>query len=197
MPCGMNLEIALEPVRVVLKKGDSEDLESSDSVHLDVKMLPVLPGRMAEVLRQQAKQAGWVEQPDGSLTTQIEEVTLALSPDATSLTLSRTVKETAKVEIESLVRGDDSEEDAQTQLDADVLEQMAAERARVKAKLDQENLTRLTAVEPEARAALNTLLNRTYREALETRAREMGELESLTENGSPEGSYEVKIVVKA
>lgn len=197
MPCGMNLEIALEPVRVILKKGDSEDVTKTDTIHLDVKMLPILVGKMGNLLKEQAKAAGWVEQPDGSMTTQIEDATVTLSPDATSLTISRTVQEKAVVEIESLVRGEESEDAAQTQLDQDVVKQLEAEKLRLQEKLDRENLAKLVAVEPAVRGLLNSLLNKTYREALETRAREMGELESIVENGSPEGSYEVRIVVKA
>jgi len=67
--------------------------------------------------------------------------------------------------------------------------------ARYEAAL--KNLEELGRHEPALRKELQEALNRTYRRALEAKARELGEVESLQEQGRADGTYEVTVVVKA
>lgn len=190
MPCGMNLELELEPISIILTKKDGEDVNSKDVVTLHVKMLPILPqDGMLTSLKARMREAGWTEHPDGSLTRALEEAEMRLSPDGKEITVTRTTSVT-EIVVQGTVQQDETEEQARDRL-------YEAEKVKAKEKTERENLARLTALEPQARQELQVLLNRTYREAIEQRAREMGTLESLVERGDVGGTYEVKVVIKA
>ena len=76
-------------------------------------------------------------------------------------------------------------------------EKLAEEKKAAQTKLALKNLEELGRHEPALRKELQEALNRTYRRALEAKARELGEVESLQEQGRADGTYEVTVVVKA
>lgn len=198
MPCGMNLEIALEPVRRVLRKDASDTVAAHDVVQLDVRVLPVLPNDgMVAILREQLRAAGWVDQPDGTMTIDLGDAKATLSKDGANVEIRR--EETRKVQVarEATIRKSDDDAKVESELDKQLRQELERNVAAERERIEKQNLARLTALEPEVREKLQEALNRTYRRALEERARQLGELESLRESGDVKGTYEVTIVVKA
>ncbi len=194
----MNLEIALEPVRRVLRKDASDTVAAHDVVQLDVRVLPVLPNDgMVAILREQLRAGGWVDQPDGSLTLVLGDAVATLAPDGTSVEIRREVTRTVEVSRTATVRGSEDENKAESALDKQVRDELERSVAKERERMERENLARLTALEPDVREKLQEALNRTYRRALEERARQLGQLESMRESGDVKGTYEVTIVVKA
>ena len=205
MACGLNLELGWDGIgRVVRSKDATDTVHVEDAIRLDVRLLPVMPeDAMKALLREQLREQGWVDQPDGTMVRVLEDGAEAtLEADARAVTLrvksTRTVQATVSVTVTNKDKSEGQvEREAAAALDvaaADRLKALATERREA---LEREHVKALTAREPEVRAALQEPLNRTYRKALEQRAREIGELESLKESGDARGSYEVTIVVRA
>jgi hypothetical protein len=171
-----------------------------DRVVIGVRMLPVLPGdAMGATLREVLAEQGWAAQPDGTMTKGFGGVTATLDAGATSVTVARVVD--AEIKGSGAARaivGDEADEKrAKAAAKEQAEKALEAQRAKVTAKLEAENAAVLTREEPAVRAALQEALNRVYRRALEQRARQLGEVESIDERGDVRGGYEVTVVVKA
>lgn len=199
MACGMNLELGLEGVRRVFRSSRAEaGVDVVDEVHLDVALLPVLPdAEMRDLAREVLREGGWTAREDGSLEKSFGAAVATLSPDGASVTLrvraASTVSATGSAEVTS-TRSETAAEREAAERAKERLEEISK---RERERLAAENVKTLTREEPALRAEVQRALNRTYRKALETRARQMGEVESLHERGDERGSYEVTVVVKA
>lgn len=199
MPCGMNLELGWEGLgRIVRSKDRSQDVSAQDEIHIDVRLLPVLPeDEMREILRRVLEGDGWSRQPDGSLTKTIDGVQAELDADASKVVLRAVEKKTVTVTERRGFDKDTSDEQIDKELDEGAKTQL--DRA---AKAEQEALSRaavakLLGAEPTLREQIQTALNKVYREALEKRAKQLGAVEWVKEQGDPGGNYEVTLVVKA
>jgi|LNFM01.1.fsa_nt_gb hypothetical protein len=195
----MNLELGWEGLgRIVRSKDRSQDVSAQDEIHIDVRLLPVLPeDEMREILRRVLEGDGWSRQPDGSLTKTIDGVQAELDADASKVVLRAVEKKTVTVTERRGFDKDTSDEQIDKELDEGAKTQL--DRA---AKAEQEALSRaavakLLGAEPTLREQIQTALNKVYREALEKRAKQLGAVEWVKEQGDPGGNYEVTLVVKA
>lgn len=195
----MNLQLEWEPVARVLRARDAtETVAAEDTVHLDVRMLPVLDeATMRKILRDVLGEKGWTPQADGTLTKTIGTAVATLRPDGRTVVLRQSNEVTVKVTTTVQVQADTGEDKIDDMLDRRVQNELDAARAREQERLARENLARLAAAEPALRAEVQEALNRTYRRALEARARDLGDVESVQESGDARGTYEVRVVVKA
>ncbi len=199
MTCGMTLELGLEGARRMFRtRSADEGVDVVDEVHLDVAVLPVLPdGEMREIVREMLREGGWGARQDGGLEKSFGGAVAVLSPDGAKITLrvagATTVSASATVAVEPDEK--DSKAERAAELQAKERVRVLAERERE--RLEAQNVKTLTAQEPMLRGEVQRALNRTYRKALETRARQMGDVESIAERGDEGGSYEVTVVVKA
>jgi hypothetical protein len=195
----MNLELGWEGLgRIVRSKDSSRDVSASDEIHVDVRLLPVLPeDEMKEILRKVMEADGWTRREDGSLTKDLQGVVAELEPDASKIVLRAEAKKTVTVTERRAFDKDTREEEMDKELDKAATDQL--ERA-VKAEQDalsRAAVARLIGAEPTLREQMQTALNKVYREALERRAKQLGEVEWVREQGDPGGNYEVTLVVKA
>lgn len=195
----MNLGIEWEGVGQGLRTRDvTHTVHAEDTVTLAVRLLPILPeAALLEALREALREQGWTRQSDGAMVKAMGSATATLGPDGRSVAIRAVASVSVTGRVTVRAAPDAGEETVEAALDREVEQQTAALQARETARLAQATMAGLTAQEPEVRGELQQALNRTYRTALETRARELGELESVTENGDPRGSYEVTVVVKA
>jgi hypothetical protein len=182
----------------------TRDLEATvhveDRIAIPVRMLPVLQGdAMGATLREVLAAQGWEAQPDGSMTRVFGGVTATLDAGAATVTLGRSADATVTATGSAAVVEGDAVDEARAARAAEALAErvLAGQRAKVTARLEAENVAALTREEATVRAALQEALNRVYRKALEQRARELGEVESIDERGDVRGGYEVTVVVKA
>lgn len=197
----MLLELEWEALGRAVRTRDLEaKVHVEDRIAIPVRMLPVLQGdAMGATLREVLAAQGWEAQPDGSMTRVFGGVTATLDAGATTVTLGRAVDATVTATGSATVVEGDAADEARAARAAEALAErgLAAQRARVTARLEAENVAVLTREEPTVRAELQEALNRVYRRALEQRARELGEVESIDERGDVRGGYEVTVVVKA
>lgn len=199
MTCGMNLELGLEALRRVYRSSRAEQgVEVIDEVHLDVAVLPVLSdAAMREIVREVLRGDGWTQRDDGSLEKSFGDAVATLSPDASGVTLRVRTATTVSATGSAAVEKDTGERAAQREAERRAAEALKAVADKERERLSAENMKALTREEPTLRAEVQRALNRTYRRALEERARQMGEVESINERGDEGGSYEVTVVVKA
>lgn len=201
MTCGMLLDLEWEALGRAVRTRDLEAaVHVEDQVVIAVRMLPVLQGdAMGSTLREVLAEQGWAAQPDGTMTRRFGAVTATLDAGATSVTVSHAIDEKVTAKGTSAVTEGDAADEARAEAVARERAEKALEdkRAKTAARLEAENAAALTREEPAVRAALQEALNRVYRRALEERARQLGEVESIDERGDVRGGYEVTVVVKA
>jgi hypothetical protein len=201
MTCGMLLDLEWEALGRSVR---TRDLEASvhvrDAVAIAVRMLPVLQGgAMGAALREVLAEQGWAAQPDGTMTRGFGGVLATLDAEAATVTVSRSAEATVTATGRATATaGDESDEKRAAATAGEIAERLLAQRrTAATARLEAENVAVITREEPSVRAALQEALNRVYRRALEQRARELGEVESIDERGDVRGGYEVTVVVKA
>ena len=201
MPCGMLLDLEWEALGRSVRTRDMEAaVHVEGRVVIAVRMLPVLQGdAMGATLREVLAEQGWEAQPDGSMTRGFGGVTATLDAGATTVTVSRAADARVSARGSAVVQeGDDADEARAKSVAQERAEKaLEAKQAQAREKLEAENVAALTREEPSVRAALQEALNRVYRRALEERARQLGEVESIDERGDVRGGYEVTVVVKA
>lgn len=197
MACGANLELGWLGLGRVVKTRDLDgEVHVEDVVEIPVTVLPLLEGDgMQSTLRDVLAGMGWSKNPDGSLGKSFGEVEATLSPDAKTVTVKARAKTTVTVKGTATgTKGDEKELEKKAETEAKRL--LAEGKDKAQAELARQNVETLTREERGVRAELQQALNRTYRDALERRARQMGEVESLREQGDDRGSYEVTVVVR-
>jgi len=201
MTCGMLLDLEWEALGKAVQTRELEGaVHVEDRVVIAVRMLPVLQGdAMGATLREVLAEQGWEAQPDGSMTRVFDGVTATLDAGASSVTVSRTADATVSAKGTAVAKEGDAADEARAKSVAqrNAEKALEAQRAQATEKLQAENAQALTRAEPSVRAALQEALNRVYRKALEERARQLGEVESIDERGDVRGGYEVTVVVKA
>jgi histone H3/H4 len=200
MPCGMNLELGWEGLgRVVRSKDRSKDVSAQDEIHADVRLLPVLPEEtMKDILRRVLEADGWKRESDGSMTKVIDGVTAELEADASKITLRAIEKKTVTVTEQRVFDKDTSDREIDETLDAAASARLERAAQSEREALSRAAVARLLGAEPTLRAQVQSALNKVYREALEQRAKQLGQVEWVNEQGDPSsGSYEVTLVVKA
>lgn len=198
MTCGMQLGLEWEPLtRTVRSDNLTDTVHVEDRVEIAVRMLPLLAGdAMGATLREVLAAQGWEAQADGTMTRVFGEVTASLDAGATTVTVRRAGEATVTASGSAAVK-DGDEKKALAKANTAAEKALEQERKRAGAKLEADNAAALTREEPAVRAALQEALNRVYRRALEERARQLGEVESVDERGDVRGGYEVTVVVKA
>jgi hypothetical protein len=195
----MNLELGWEGLgRIVRSKDRSQDVSAQDEIHVDVKLLPVLPEeQMRDILRRVLEADGWSKREDGSLTKNIDGVVAQLEPDGTKVVLRAVEKKTVTVSERRGFDKDTSDEEIDKQLDQGLSDQLKRATKAEEDALTRAAVAKLLGAEPSLREQLQTALNKVYREALEQRAKQLGQVEWVKEQGDPGGNYEVTLVVKA
>lgn len=194
----MQLGLEWEPLtRTVRSDNLTDTVHVEDRVEIAVRMLPLLAGdAMGATLREVLAAQGWEAQADGTMTRVFGEVTASLDAGATTVTVRRAGEATVTASGSAAVK-DGDEKKALAKANTAAEKALEQERKRAGAKLEADNAAALTREEPAVRAALQEALNRVYRRALEERARQLGEVESVDERGDVRGGYEVTVVVKA
>ena len=192
MPCGLFMELAWAALNASRKIMVTS--QAKDSVHIDITLLPVLTiGEMVELLKHELENLGWDSQPDGSMMTSIGGATTILRPDGLGMDIHGSLESTRS----EVIKVSPTTGDTKKTLDVLEIETAAKIQEQEENALKQKLVLTLDAVETDIRRQVQTSLNRVYKKALETKAKSLGEVESVVESGNPQGTYEVAITVKA
>lgn len=160
----------------------SRTVKSTDQITLQVGFLGILPeAEMRRILRDELTRDGWKEGSGGKLRSTIDGVEVELDKDA------RTVTATAHGERVVEERGTSA---------AQAEQRVTAREDETRRALSRDVGKRLARVEPDLHAALEAAVQRVYVEALKRKAASFGAVESCTESTDPDGTREVRIVVR-
>lgn len=160
----------------------SQTVRSSDAVDLGVDLLGILPeAEMGEILAEELKADGW-KTKDGTLTTTVGDTVASLSADQKTIRVELGTKTQVTASARTLQQ---AKVDAKRQGEA------------LKGKLDADTTKALAKAEADLRDALASVVQRTYRRALERRAAKLGEVQSVHEGQTQDGDIEVTIKIKA
>jgi hypothetical protein len=197
MACDLELGLQWEAIKRKVVNVDRR-VSLREELHLALRLLPILEEEaMRHLLREALKARGWTEQEDGSLTKPMGDALARLSPDASEVTLSVEEEKTVSASARLLLNKRDDEQEAERLAKKSTKTTLDARANDAREQLAKKALAELARQEPELRAEVQQALNQTYRRALEERAKQLGELESLQERQESDGSYEVTVVVKA
>ncbi len=197
MACSLLLEVGWNGVaRTMLTRDLKGEAHADDSVRIDVRLLPLLgDGRMREILRGVLVRQGWVSTPEGGLEKAFGEAVAVFDPETLVVVLSARASVEVSARGSAVSSGDAGAADEAALVQA--TKALAAKELAESQRLASQVTQSLIRDEPGLRSALQEALNRTYREALEERARQMGEVEGVVEQGDVRGGYEVTVVVMA
>lgn len=156
--------------------------ESEDQFGMDLALLDILPAQdMVALVRDELKKAGWRPTKDGGMATVIEGASVKLEPDGSKITVQ--TRETKKVTGR-----------AASQASAKNSAQKSATAA--KDELARAVTKKLMRVEPAIREQVQKVLQKVYVEALQQKARALGEVESIDERRDSNGELELTIKIK-
>lgn len=194
MPCGATLQVTAVANR-------QDDVDHTDHADIEIRVLPVLPRERTDVIiRQQLRDRGWVEQPDGSLHKEIGEAVAVLPAD--SNTVRVTLSDQTTVTVTSQAKGNvavTNEAQGRAQVEQRAAQEaetkLAAAAAAARKALEAKTAETLLKVWHEVRAELAEVVNVTTKQALQERASELGSIDSVTEARGDHG-YEITITVR-
>lgn len=194
MPCGAQLEVTA----IANREGD---VEVTDHADLEIRVLPILPReRIDEIVRRELEAAGWTRQPDGALTKQIGDVEATLPAGSSTIRIRLSDETTVRVEAKVKGRINPGDEAGRAQVDARAQDkaerELAAAADDARRELEERVANQLLGVWRELRAELDEVVNATTRQALETRAAELGAIESIEEGRDSDRGYELTITVR-
>jgi hypothetical protein len=160
----------------------ASNVSTDDRLTMKLSLLGILPeAEMTELLRQELERRGWQRGDGGAMAGAVQGLDATLAPDGSQVTVSASAA--GEVSARGVTRDD---------------AKAALERAEGGARdaLKAEITRRLTAAEPDLRAAMGEAIQRVYVEALQRKAASMGTVESLQETRGADGGYEVTIKVR-
>jgi FtsH ternary system domain X5 len=155
---------------------------TSDTLTMGVSLLPILPpSAMSALLRDELAKEGWTRSADGSMHKTVEGLPATLDPDAAKVTIKASAEGEVK---ERGVNKQDAEENL-----------VRGKQAREQALKDDLRKA-LTSAESVARKELGDATQRAYLTALKQKAASMGQVESVLEGTSGDGSGDYEVTIK-
>ena len=194
----MNIQLGWIPVeRTVSLDGD---VEATDAITIDVRLLPILdPATLGELLREELAAAGWTRREDGALDRTFGRATATLPPGDATITLA--IEAGTQVNVQATESGAAPEDDVAAQDAIGTRAQRTAERKLAAASraargvLERKNAAELLEVEPALRKDVDDAIRAATKRALERRAASLGDVESVAERTTEDG-YELTIAVR-
>lgn len=171
--------VVVEPLSTALR-----NVSASDELCVDIALLPILgEDAMRELLKEELSKDGWKQTADGSREKTLKPgLTATLSKDGTTVTIAMTA--------ERKVGGSGPSQSAAEQA-------AAANAVAASADVKRQATTTLAQAEGDVRAGLEAAIQRVYLEALQQKARSMGQVESVVRGEAADGSVEITIKVRA
>lgn len=161
----------------------TKTVTSKDTLTLDIDMLSIVSDdEMKSLLKNKLKEDRWRVQSDGSLKSDFEGLTLELDDECRALKVTSQAKKKVQTQ-------------ASTKHEAQQNVRALAHSAQD--ALDGEVANRLMRSESKVREHLQASLQDVYLQALEIKAKRMGDVESVQRQQNDDGSVEIVIKIKS
>ncbi len=185
--------------RITVRESTSRELKGSDEICTDLEVLEILPPeQMAELLKKQLKEKGFVEREDGKMVRQEGGTTVTIDPKTCEVSVKSDVQEEVSLEARREAFGYDDagpsqrdiRERVQQQLKEDLEKKAEKETERLQGRATEALEKKLCDLQPE----LSEVVNKVTREALKTKAQQMGTVTEISEDEQT-GNLTIKIEV--
>lgn len=194
MPCGATLQVTAVANR-------EDDVDVTDHADIEIRVLPVLPReRTDSIIRGLLRDRGWVEQPDGSLHKEYGDAVAVLPPDSNTVRVTLSDQTTVRVTASSKASvATTAEEEGRARVQERAAKaadaKLADAAAAAKRSLEAKTAETLLKVWNEVRVEIDEVINATTKQALQERASELGQIDSVHEARGDNG-YEITITVR-
>ena len=185
--------------RITVRESTNREIKGSDEICTDLEILEILPPeQMAEILKKHLKEKGYTEQPDGTMVRQDGGATITVDPKTCEVSVKSDVKEEIALEARREAFGYDDagpsqrdiRERVQQQLKDDIEKKAAQETERLQGRATEALEKKLCELQPE----LSEVVNKVTREALKTKAQQLGTVTEIAED-EQSGNLTIKIEV--
>lgn len=173
--------------RITVKESATRRLTAEDEICSRLELLEILPPEdMANLLREELKNRGFEEQPDGTLLRHGETVSVRINPQSGEVTVSAAIEKTVSQQAERITTGFDDvgptprklRQQIQKELQADLEKKFEQEQQHLQSQAAQVLEQHLHELQPE----ISEIVNKVTREALKQKAHQMGTVKEISED---------------
>ncbi|HEX4609543.1 MAG TPA: hypothetical protein VH092_15195, partial [Urbifossiella sp.] len=170
-----------------------------DEIGTTLELLEILPPEdMATLLRQELKDRGFEEQPDGTLTRKDGSTTVTVDPCSGTVTVKAETEATVQQEAKRDATGFNDvgpteislRDKVRDQLKQDLDKRFDQEQSALQKKATEQLETKLQDLQPE----ISEIVNKVTRDALKEKAQQLGTVKEISEDAES-GSLTITIEV--
>ena len=181
--------------RIRVAQSESRTIDVSDGVQSQLEILEVVPReRLAELLAAELTKRGFERKGDVLSRTEKDGVVVEVDARAGTVTVRAAAKKTVDIAVERSARvyqPDDAA--AKEQLGREVAREVERQAGERKETLRQDVSKKLESRLRDLRAELDQVVNRVTAEGLKEKARSMGQVEEIAEDGNGNVTIKVRI----
>lgn len=185
--------------RITVKENETRNLKAGDEISTCLEILEILPPEdMATLLKNELKNRGFEEQPDGTMARKDGGLTVTVDPCSGEVTVK--AEAAAKVGLEAKrdatgfndVGPSESalRDRVKEQLKQDLEKKFEQEQSKLQTQATEELERHLTELQPE----ISAVVNKVTRDALKQKAQQMGTVKEISEDAES-GSLTIKVEV--
>ena len=181
--------------RIRCAQSESRTIDVSDGVQSQLEILEVVPReRLAELLAAELVKRGFERKGDALTRTEKDGVVVEVDAKAGTVTVRAAGKRTVDIAVErSTAVYDREDEAAKARLEEEVKREIERQAGERKETLRQDVSKKLESRLRDLRAELDQVVNRVTAEGLKEKARSMGEVEAIAEDGNGNVTIKVRI----
>ncbi len=185
--------------RISVKESETRHLKAGDEIGTTLELLEILPPEdMATLLRQELKNRGFEEQPDGTLVRQDGGTTVTVDPCSGTVTVKAETEATVEKEAKRDATGFNDVGPTETslrdrvrdQLKQDLEKRFDQEQSALQKQATEQLEKKLQELQPE----ISEIVNKVTRDALKEKAQQLGTVKEISEDAES-GSLTIKIEV--
>ncbi|HYH65160.1 MAG TPA: hypothetical protein VD866_10740 [Urbifossiella sp.] len=185
--------------RISVKESETRHLKAGDEIGTTLELLDILPPEdMATLLRQELKDRGFEEQPDGTLVRQDGSTTVTVDPCTGAVTVKAESEATVAQEAERNATGFNDVGPNEGSLRDRVREQLKQELDKQfdkeQSALQKQATDRLEKKLQELQPEVADVVNKVTRDALKEKAKQLGTVKEISEDAAS-GSLTITIEV--
>jgi DNA polymerase III gamma/tau subunit len=185
--------------RISVKESVTRDIKGSDEISTQIELLEILPPEaMAELLKKELEARGFQENDDGTLVRKDGDVTVSVDPCNGEVSVKagkdKTVTEQATREGWTYDDVGPSAKSAKGALSEQLKKELEQKIAKEQEKLQKEASEKLEKELNDIQPELSEIVNKVTKEALKTKAAQMGTITEIAED-EKSGSMTIKVEV--
>jgi len=185
--------------RISVKESETRHLKAGDEIGTTLELLEILPPEdMATLLRQELKERGFEEQPDGTLARKDGATTVTVDPCSGAVTVKAESEATVEQEAKRDATGFNDvgpteaglRDRVREQLKQDLDKRFDEKQAALQKQATEQLEKKLQELQPE----IADVVNKVTRDALKEKAKQLGTVKEVSEDAES-GSLTIKIEV--